>query len=141
MEHLYASVVRIERSSLTQVGGIVSMSWDTVEGGEYVPCRLDLNFLRPGKDIAPAPTAGRAPDRIGLMMCNSDVPLKAGDRIIAIPGDDGTIAVPGTFEIRVIPDLVVGYSTAHHMEVQILETNQALDDAWPDDEPLEEVAL
>lgn len=134
MEHLYASVVRIERMSLTMSGGVASMGWSTVPRGEYVPCRLDLNFVRPGKDIAPAPVAGKAPDRIGLMFCSQEAPLRAGDRIVTIPGDDGQMPIDGTFEIRVIPDIVVGYSAAHHMEIQILETNQALDDAWPDDD-------
>jgi len=137
MQHLYASVVRLERMNMTQANGVATMSWNVVPGGEYVPCRLDLNFLRPGKDIAPAPVAGKAPDRIGLLICDEDVPVKAGDRIVSIPGDDGEVAVPGTFEIRVIPDRVVGYASAHHLEIQILETNQALEDVWPGDEDLD----
>lgn len=132
MQHLFSSVVRIERMGLSSVDGIASMDWTVVEGGEYVRCRLDLNFLRPGKDIAPAPVAGKAPDRIGLMFCSNGTPIKAGDRIITIPNDAGQMPVEGTFEIRVIPDTVVGYSAAHHIEIQILETNQALDDQFPD---------
>jgi hypothetical protein len=137
VEHLFASVVRVERMGLTQVDGVATMDWSPVDGGEYVRCRLDLNFLRPGKDIAPAPVAGKAPDRIGLMFCSSDAPIRAGDRVVAIPGDDGTVPVSGTFEIRVIPDLAMGFSAPHHMEIQILETNQDLDeDIWPSEDPL-----
>lgn len=136
MDHLFASTVRVERTSLSAVDGIAQTSWSIVPGGEAVRGRLDLNFLRPGKDIAPAPVAGRAPDRIGLFFCSSDAPIKAGDRIVAIPNADGTFPVEGTFEIRVIPDLAMGYSMPHHMEIQILETNQQVDDRWPDDEEL-----
>jgi hypothetical protein len=134
MLHLYASTVRIERPSITQVDGVPEMSWSTVSGGESVRCRLDLNFMRPGKDIAPAPVAGKAPDRIGIMFCSSDTPIRAGDRIVAIPGYDGTTPVSGTFEVRVVPDQVVGFSFAHHIEVQVIETNQELDDQWPGDD-------
>lgn len=136
MEHLFSSVIRTERMSLTAIDGVASMGWHSVPGGEYVPCRLDLNFIRPGKDIAPAPVAGKAPDRIGLMFCGSDWVGRAGDRIVAIPGDLGDLPVKGTFEIRVIPDVVVGFSAAHHLEVQILETSQPLADIWPGDEEI-----
>lgn len=135
MEHLYASTVRVERQMTTQVDGVPTYDWATVAGSERVRCRLDLNFLRPGKDVAPAPVAGRAPDRIGLMFCSADTLIAAGDRIVTVPNDDGSQPITGTFEIRVIPDVVVGYSTAHHIEIQILETNQS-DAAWPDDEEI-----
>jgi len=134
MEHLYASAVRVERMSLTATDGVASMDWAVVPGGEFVRCRLDLNFLRPGKDIAPAPVAGKAPDRIGLMFCSQYTPIQAGDRIVTIPNAAGQEPVSGTFEIRVIPDVVVGYTASHHLEIQILETNQALDGRWPDDD-------
>lgn len=137
MEHLYASTVRVERLGLTVTDGVPVSDWGTVAGGERMPCRLDLNFVRPGKDIAPAPVAGKAPDRIGLLFCNPDAVVRAGDRIVTVANDDGSMPVSGTFEIRVIPDMVVGFSDAHHLEIQILETNQALDDSWPDDEEMD----
>lgn len=132
--HLLNSVIRTERMSLTVTDGVPVMDWSIVPGGEYVPCRLDLNFVRPGKDILPPLVAGKAPDRIGLMFCANGWVGMAGDRIVTIDGDTGTQPVQGTFEIRVIPDTVLGYSQAHHMEIQILETTQALDNRWPDDE-------
>ena len=133
MDHLYASVVRVERLQLSVTAGVPSMAWSVVEGGEYVPCRLDLNFVRPGKDIPAAPVAGKAPDRIGVMFYSPYEVIRAGDRVVTIPGDDGEMPVVGTFEIRVIPDTAIDYSSAHHIEVQILETNQVLVDSWPDD--------
>lgn len=135
MDHLYASTVRVERQMTTQVDGLASYGWSGVDGEERRECRLDLNFLRPGKDVAPAPVAGRAPDRIGLMFCSSDTNIRAGDRIVTVPNDDGSEPISGTFEVRVIPDVVVGYAAAHHMEIQILETNQT-DTVWPDDEEI-----
>lgn len=131
MEHLFASAVRVERLSMTQVLGKPTYNWAPVPGGEFLKCRLDLNFVRPGKDIPAAPIAGSAPDRIGLLFCSADAPIRAGDRVVAIPNEVGEIPVAGTFEIRVIPDVVVGFSHAHHIEIQILETNQTLDDKWP----------
>jgi hypothetical protein len=133
MEHLYASVVRVERPGVVEdAEGYVEQGWTVApeEGMDYVRCRLDLNFLRPGKDIAPAPVAGRAPDRIGLMFCGPYVPIRAGDRIVAIPNDMGEIVIPGTFEIRVVPDKVVGFSSIHHQEIQILETTQDIHGSW-----------
>lgn len=138
MEHLYASAVRVERMALTQVNGKATYNWATVTEGDYVKCRLDLNFVRPGKDIPSAPEAGSAPDRIGLMFCSASAPIMAGDRVVAIPNDIGDIPVPGTFEIRVIPDVVVGFSEAHHIEIQILETNQNLAGVWPVDSEFDE---
>jgi hypothetical protein len=134
MDHLFASTVRIERLSMTTDEGRAITSWLPVTGGESVKCRLDLNFIRPGKDIPPAPVAGKAPDRIGLMFYRLGAPLKAGDRVIAIPNGDGSMPVTGTFEIRVVPDPVLGFSTLHHLEAQIIETTQDLAESWPDDE-------
>lgn len=147
MDHLFNSVVRVEELRFTQVNGRAQMDWVQATDEDetlnwmlgYLPCRLDMSFLRPGKDIAPAPEAGKAPDRIGVMFCNADVPLKAGQRIVAIPNEENQIPVSGTFEIRVIPDLAIDFSSAHHIEVQILETNQALTtENWPEEEALPE---
>jgi len=91
-----------------------------------VKCRLDLNFLRPGKDV-PAPIeAGAAPDRIGVMFCRATVPLRAGDRIVATAGP-----VKGIFDIKSIPDVALDFASGHHIEVQIVETVQNLAGVWP----------
>jgi hypothetical protein len=144
MDHLFSSVVRVEELQLTQIDGRVVMAWSLAKSPDgdkelddllaYLPCRLDLNFLRPGKDIAPAPVAGRAPDRIGIMFTYAFAPLRAGQRIVAIPNDEGRMPVEGTFEIRVIPDKAVDFDDAHHIEVQVLETNQLPSDRWMSDE-------
>jgi hypothetical protein len=124
MDHLFNSVVEVQHLDLTVVDGEAVSSWVTKsdDGADWLKCRLDLNFLRPGKDI-PAPiNAGVAPDRIGIMFTYPYAPLKAGDRIVCIPNEFGEMPVEGIFEIRSIPDKAIDYATAHHIEVQILES-------------------
>lgn len=126
MRHLYASTVKVQRLTKTRVNGMVQTSWsDQAPPLDSFRCRLDLNFLRPGKDAPPAHEAGVAPDRTGIMFCDAHLPLKAGDRLVAIAGP-----VEGTFEIRTLPDIAVDYSSGHHIEVQIIESVQDLTD-WP----------
>jgi hypothetical protein len=132
MRHLFSSAFRVEEMRYQTVNGRAVLDWAVVPGLEYVKGRLDLNFIRPGKDIAPAPVAGKAPDRIGILFTDWDAGLKAGQRIIMIPNDQMEMPVQGTFEIKVIPDVAVGFSSAHHLEIQVLETVQDLEGVWPD---------
>lgn len=144
MIHLFNSVVRVERLQLVTTDGVAEMDWaqatdpdpNAAEMLKYLECRLDMNFLRPGKDILPAPEAGKAPDRIGIMFTYPYAPIKAGDRIVAIPNREGKTPVKGTFEIRVMPDEAIDFSDQHHIEVQIIESNQNLSkDNWPTETP------
>lgn len=145
MDHLFNSAVRVERMQLTNVGGRSVMDWAQATDDDpalsdmlqFLKCRLDMNFLRQGKDILPAPVAGRATDRIGVMFTYPYAPIKAGDRIIAIPNEKNKIPVKGTFEIRAIPDEAIDFEDAHHIEVQIIETGQELtQENWPGEDPL-----
>lgn len=144
MFHLFNSVVRVERLQLVTTDGVAEVDWaqatdpdpNAAEMLKYLECRLDMNFLRPGKDILPAPEAGKAPDRIGIMFTYPYAPIKAGDRIVAIPNREGKTPVKGTFEIRVMPDEAIDFSDQHHIEVQIIESNQNLSkDNWPTETP------
>ena len=144
MFHLFNSVVRVERLQLVTTDGVAEMDWaqatdpdpNAAEMLKYLECRLDMNFLRPGKDILPAPEAGKAPDRIGIMFTYPYAPIKAGDRIVAIPNREGKTPVKGTFEIRVMPDEAIDFSDQHHIEVQIIESNQNLSKGnWPTETP------
>lgn len=129
MRHLYSSAVRVEVMKLQQVDGMAVVDWGLLDepGAEWVKCRLDLNFLRPGKD-APAPVnAGVVPDRIGIMFCAADAPLRPGCRIVTIPNEAGKEPVKGIFEIKSIPDVALDYSNAHHIEVQITEAVHTID--------------
>jgi hypothetical protein len=136
MRIFYSSTCQVLRSnSSLDVGGGMSFTWDPVTDvvDRYLntpgmlQCRLDLTFLRPGKD-QPAPiVAGRAPDRVGV--CYFDlVPdaegasqVRAGDRLRCVSGP-----IFGTFEIRLIPDVAQSLIGAHHIEVQVVEVSQML---------------
>lgn len=141
MEPLFNSVVRVEELKLVVTDGVSSMTWVQATDPDqqmnwmlsYLKCRLDMTFLRPGKDVTPAQEAGRATDRIGVLFTYPYAPIKAGQRIVAIPNARGKIPVPGTFGIEMIPDKAQDYSDAHHIEVQIHETNQSLVGEWPGD--------
>lgn len=128
-----ANVLRLV-SSLGTDGGL-TLTWGAVDAivdpyldapGQLL-CRLDLTFVRPGKDQPPAIVAGRAPDRVGVLFFDmltddSGTPtVRAGDRIQCIAGP-----IFGTFEIRNIPDVAQDYIGAHHVETQVIEVSQAL---------------
>jgi hypothetical protein len=137
----YTSVCQVLRlDSTLGSGGGMSLAWDPVttivdpvlaEPG-LLQCRLDLTFLRPGKD-QPAPiVAGRAPDRVGvcyfdLATDSSGIPLVlAGDRLKCVTGP-----IFGTFDVRLIPDVAQDLLGAHHVETQVIEVSQMLKPGSP----------
>lgn len=138
MRHLYNSRAEVLRLSGALVLGTPTLTWskisdtpDTVLGVEgELMCRLDLNFVRPGKDQPMPVEAGRAPDRIGVLFYSVTDALKAGDRVRMLAGP-----ITGTFEVRVIPDPAVAYAAAHHMEVQVVEVAQQLAGVFPSASP------
>jgi hypothetical protein len=137
----YTSTCQVLRLDPTLgAGGGMTFSWDPVativdpifNQPGLLKCRLDLTFLRPGKD-QPAPiVAGRAPDRAGVCFFDlatdvNGVPLVvAGDRLQAVAGP-----IFGTFEIRLIPDVAQDLTGAHHVEVQVVEVSQMLKPGSP----------
>lgn len=118
-----------------QADGTFSAQWNPVtsivdpyqDAPGQVTCRLELGFIRAGKDQLPALVAGRPPDRVGVLYCDllpdeNGMPLiQAGDRVKMVAGP-----IYGTFEIRTIPDVAQAYAGAHHIEVQVVEVAQAL---------------
>lgn len=141
MRHLYNSRVEVLRLTAEMSHGTPTMSYvkisaipDVLLGaaGELM-CRLDLTFVRPGKDQPMPVVAGRAPDRVGLAFYDTTNVVKAGDLLKCVAGP-----IVGTFEIRVIPDVAVDFSAGHHMEVQVVETAQALVGVFPGAGPEEE---
>jgi hypothetical protein len=115
--------------------GAMTLGWNPVAGvvdpvlGQpgLLQCRLDLTFLRPGKDQPPPLVAGRAPDRTGVCYFDlatdpAGVPLvKAGDRLLCVAGP-----IFGMFDIRTIPDVAQSLTGAHHVETQVIEVSQML---------------
>ena len=75
--------------------------------------------------------------RMGLFITFAYAPIRAGDRLVAIPNEKGKIPVSGTFEIRPKPDEVQGFEDTHHIEVQVIEVGQNLEEIeWPGEDPL-----
>lgn len=135
MRHLYNSRVAVEELAGDFVNGTPSYTWAklnlVVDRALGVPgelmCRLDLNFVRPGKDQPQPIVAGRAPDRIGLMLFAYADGIKAGQRVRVIAGP----VAGSVFEIRAVPDPAQGFTDTHHMEVQVVEVAQRLAATFP----------
>jgi hypothetical protein len=128
MKHLYSSTVEILESTTTVVDGARVQAWlkssavfDPMCAPGEMKCRLDLIFLRPGKD-APAPiVAGRTPDRTGVMYCNFTPSLKGGQIVRVISGP----FAGASFMLKMRPDEAQAFSGTHHIEVQVNEVAQA----------------
>ncbi len=127
MRWLYHTRVEVHRLSLEMTKGLPQQNWQKLSEiidpylgvpGEMM-CRIDLGYQRVGKDQPMPVAAGRAPDRVGLMVFDPTDEILAGDRFHCIAGP-----IQGTFEIRVMPDVAAAYAHAHHMEVQIIEVAQ-----------------
>lgn len=124
----YFSVVEIFENRMTVVSGSMRTSWEKITDmvdpkhgtlGE-MRCRADLGFLRPGRD-APSPiVAGRAPDRVGVLMFDPSPYVKAGHRVRFKSGP-----IAGTFELKAWPDVATDLTSVHHLEVQIVEVAQS----------------
>jgi hypothetical protein len=141
MRMFYTSTCQVLRMdpTLTQTGTF-TMTWGPVttivdpQLGQpgLLQCRLDLSFLRPGKDQPLPAVAGRAPDRTGvcyfdLATDTNGVPLVvSGDRLQCVAGP-----IFGTFDIRLIPDVAQDLIGAHHVEVQVVEVSQQLKPGSP----------
>ena len=118
MEHLFNSVAQPYR--LTKVANKGAMTAQWVPYGPRFACRLDLTFVRPGKDAVPPAEAGKAPDRVGVLFYTVPNALRASDRIRITEGP----ALGASFEVRAIPDVAQAYAAGHHMEVQVIEVAQ-----------------
>jgi hypothetical protein len=135
MRALFSSTASVSRLASHLVDGAITTTWEPVTDildpflstpGQF-KCRLDLQFVRPGKDQPMPVVAGRAPDRVGVLFFSlsadaSGLPLiKSGDYITMVAGP-----VAGTFEIKVVPDVALDFVGGHHIEVQVVEVSQAL---------------
>jgi hypothetical protein len=128
MRHLFKSRVEILEATTTVVDGARVQSWakssanfdSTCASGE-MKCRLDLIFLRPGKD-QPAPVvAGRSPDRTGILFCSNTPELQSGQIIKVVAGP----YLGAAFLLKMRPDEAQDFNASHHIEVQVFEVAQA----------------
>jgi hypothetical protein len=128
MRHLYNTRVEILESITAVVDGARMQTWqkssaqfDAMAPNGEMWCRLDLIFLRPGKD-QPAPVvAGRTPDRTGILYCSFTTALKGGQIINCLEGP----YTGASFLLKMRPDAAQAFSRAHHIEVQVFEVAQA----------------
>lgn len=123
IEDSFNSIVKVEKTTRANVNGSLTSVWVVVAGLARVPCRLDVAFVRPGKQAPPPQEAGRSPDREGTAFFGLDFgPLiKPMYRITAITNDAGIIPVRGTFEIRAWPDPAQDMFGPQHYECGIYE--------------------
>lgn len=140
--HLYNSVAQVVRLVPTFLPtGAMGMSWEQIAdlADPYLGmpgqmrCRLDVGFIRPGKDAPPPFAAGRAPDRVAVCFFDpaydqvTGLPLvKAGDRLVMIAGP-----ITGTWEFRQVPEVAQDMIGASHIEAQVIEVSQALEPTSP----------
>lgn len=128
MRHLFSSQVEILESVTDVIDGARVQTWqkslanfDSMCPAGEMRCRLDLIFLRPGKD-QPAPiVAGRTPDRTGILYCSNNTALRGGQIIKVIRGP----YTGASFLLKMRPDEAQGFSGSHHIEVQVFEVAQA----------------
>lgn len=123
IEDSFNSRVKVTKSGRVNRDGSLVQGWAIVPGMAYVPCRLDVNFIRPGKQTPPPQEAGKAPDREGTAFFGLDFGGRIAPmwRVTAVMNDDGIIPVAGTFEIRAWPDAAQDMDGPQHYEVSIYE--------------------
>lgn len=128
MRHLFNSTVEILESITDVVDGARVASWekstanfDALSAPGEMKCRLDLIFMRVGKDV-PAPiVSGRSPDRTGVLYCSYTPNLKGGQILRVINGPH----TGSSFLLKMRPDEAQDLVGTHHIEVQVFEVNQA----------------
>ncbi len=106
----------VKRLEETFVDGMPQHQW--VVKGTAIPCRVDLQFIRQGKDPLWTPEAGRASDRTGVLFIMPSSQVKSGDRIFVSRGP------AGTFQIEGAVDEAWDKDTRHHIELGIKEVSQ-----------------
>lgn len=123
MQHLFSSRVQVLRLSVTATDGVPTYAWGSVGGLTSVACRLDLTFMRPGKDLPMPVEAGKKPDRIGVMFFDKSKDIRVGDRVLCVSGP-----IEGTFEVRGSVDVAQSMAAGHHKEAAVTEVAQDVSD-------------
>lgn len=108
----------IYRLSPGQTDGMSTQSWNEVETG--VPCFVDLQYIRMGKDPMWTPEAGRPSERTGVAFMKPSVPVHSGDRFFVTRGPAGWFSLEGA------DDFVWTPREFHHRELGIKEVGSPL---------------
>lgn len=80
-----------------------------------IPCRVDLSFLRSGKDQLWLPSVAKPDDRTGVMFFLANAPIQVGMRAVMTHGPKGT------FQLRGSIDEVWDFNSLDHLEVGVAE--------------------
>lgn len=115
----------IYRLEASQTDGMSAQAWSPV--ATNVPCFIDLQYIRMGKDPMWTPEAGRPSERTGVMFLLPPVPVHSGDRFIITRGPAGSFSIEGADDIVWTP----GYF--HHREVGVKEIGSPLSLSPPPD--------
>lgn len=117
----YKSLMKHRCSILRQDVDLSSGSpiYDWVVVKANVPCFLDLNFVRNGKDQMWTREAGRPTERAGVAFFLGSAPLKNGDWIKVTRGPAGVFELGGAVDEAWRP------TNRHHIEVSVTEVPQA----------------
>jgi hypothetical protein len=105
---------KVMRAQMVVSDGLESYDWVTV--ASRVRCRVDLQYIRPGRDPQWTPEAGRQTDRTGVAFFEANAPVKVGDRVVVLTPPGGTFLVEGSV------DAVLGRDgKVHHLECGVRE--------------------
>lgn len=99
--------------SMTMEAGLAKSQW--VEVARNVPCFLDLNFIRRGKDPLWTAEAGRPSDRSGVLFLKANSGVESGMRVRMSFGPSGTFLIEGAVDEAWRP------TRNHHIEVGVSE--------------------
>ena len=110
--------ITILRQTNDVTTGSPVFAWQPVKTN--VPCWLDLNFIRTGKDPMWTPEAGRSTERTGVLFVLPSAPLKNGDWIKCTKGPEGIFSLEAAIDEAWRP------SKLHHLEISIKEVPQQI---------------
>lgn len=124
------------RLDATDLDGVADYGWVTT--ATDVACRVDLSFMRKGKDAGWVAEAGRSNDRRGVLFIGPDIDLKPGDRVIVRSRSRhiGTFECDGAFDT--VHDR---HGDVHHVEAGVTEVATAFADAIKFNEDVPEVPI
>lgn len=133
MYGLFISKLAVLRNTEGFLDGIPNYTWTPItfprtdpltgEPAIWTPARVDVTFVRAGKDMPLVVEAGRAADRLAVIWLRPDDGslVRAGDRLVCVGGP-----ITGTYSVDQFPDQLADAVSLHHIEIGAREVSQAL---------------